>query len=140
MSSDSHCAWVDIYDSNEADFLIQDEISIFKTMCNFHYLHSLDKDKYLEAVRYFLRSKILGNYLNIMKKFEETFYDSTNNEHISSSLNQFKYFMNNEKVPRLNYVSKLIVNIISLKLKLSISHYQFTLNFFQVFRKLKMKI
>jgi hypothetical protein len=107
MSSDSHNPWVEIDDSDEADFLIQDEISFFKTMCNFVYLNSLDSDKFMKGVQNFLQTEKLGSYSIFIKKFEEVFNLSGQiNDNLLLPLNQFNYYMNNEKVARLKCVSK----------------------------------
>ena len=101
-SMDSHQVIMDIDDTEEAEILINDEITLFKTASLFKYLYSIDKSKFLEVLKTFVasHSSVNSSRLAGYREFIEV-YESFGEKGINSPIYQFEYNLMNEKVARL---------------------------------------
>jgi aminopeptidase N len=111
-SMDCHQVILDIDDTEEAEILIDDEITLFKTASLIKYLYSIDKSNFVSILKkYFqtyssgLSSKLAG-YRDFIEIYEN--FENNTEKNIFAPIQQFKYYLVNERVPRLFSVRRKI--------------------------------
>lgn len=110
-SMDCHQVILDIDDTQEADILVNDEITLFKTACLIKYLYSMHKSNFLSTIKSMINYSCELNpksasYRDFVENYENLENSNEQNNEFSP-IQQFKYYLVNESIPRLYSVKFL---------------------------------